>query len=894
MESNPESTPTNEPSKVEETKPKENEENPENSSTENKSTPPSETNKESENKVTKETPPDLPIDVPTDKEFNIPADKLRFKKTDLEDGKKFLKERYIKLKIKEKKEKLEKIKEMNLNEEAVTKKGSFIKESQMLSSSGALDEEKAYQKYSAAYLQIVEKAILSFNLKKYEESYNILLKSNIIHNEEEFGLILFLQNGFDKGIIGEYLPKFKVPNCDGKVLASFAQSFDLKTNKNFLDCFRFFLSRVGVPKDANLILVLVEEFTKVYYFDNKKDYPNNSPNDFYLLASTVLALNTMITRSKDIKNINMIKREEFIKMNQSLTKEDVGKIYDELNSNPIDFKQDYNEIIYKILSGVVSEKTNSYEEVKKEVVTQSFYRKQDLYSLDSQFSNFTDYEKQILHSGGEFNYLKNGPNDNNPRYMQVNKANNELQAKKSKTSSSIKETIKVDDIKNIILGTSSLTFKSQLNISLEDHSCYCTIITKTKNYDLYNKNREYANKFYKALKSLLNFRDSEKRKQKLEKEKILQEKILEIWRKEILVKWSYYRLFTSQASYVFLTNDKNMQSQMSEANLEKITMQSILDKFSIIRKDKKEYYNLNEFSFIVMKGVPEIIRQEIWRLFIGNPFHLTTNLLEIYFPQIEKVNFELCVELYEKDKTKAITSEYPANKIIKDIIKATKMYDEEIAEKKIEKYELMQNIFVLVRSFCFLRPDIFYSSCLVNICFMLFLTGYDKEDTFTLMANLIIKSPLMNFLQRDQIYINQCSSFFDSLLEKFVPEVFSHFTKLEITPSMYFTNWYETLFFCKFNYPNTIRMLNAFIFKGERTIFQSALALFSLQKDDLLILPIGEILQRFKRFTQKVNDEYLETFDKFYISNEYKNWKKEGQLGEEKGRLFQFYMNETE
>ena len=385
--------------------------------------------KEPEKKI---TPMPAPSPSPP-KEFTISYEKRRYKQDELEKGRKFFMERYITLKMKQKEEKLKKYKSMNLNNEAVVSPMAISRESLFGTTlNGEYDNEKEHKKFNATYLQLVEKSILSFNLKKYEESYDILLKCNIINDVDEFGEFLFLQNGFDKSLIGEYLPKFKPPNYNGEVLSSFTQSFNLKTKRNFLESFRFFLSRVGVPKDANLILVLVEEFSKVYYFDNKKDYFELSPNDFYLLASTVLALNTMITRSKDIKNINMIKKEEFIKMNHTLNKQDIGNIYDELNANPIDFEQDYNEIVYKILSTVVSEKENTYDDVKRDVYAHSFYRKNNLYSLDKQINEFGEYEKQILYTGGEFNMLKNSPNDNNPRFVVVNKVFTEIQLKKSK------------------------------------------------------------------------------------------------------------------------------------------------------------------------------------------------------------------------------------------------------------------------------------------------------------------------------------------------------------------------------------------------------------------------------------------------------------------------------
>lgn len=132
-----------------------------------------------------------------------------------------------------------------------------------------------------------------------------------------------------------------------------------------MDCLSFLLSRITVPKDANLLLEIVNVFSLIFYQANK-DEPKFSEifknsNDIYLLISTILALNTMFTR-KDIKNMNVIKKEEFIKMNGNIKEEYLCEIYDELKSKPfsLSISGGYNEEIYRKLATLskVKEKTD--------------------------------------------------------------------------------------------------------------------------------------------------------------------------------------------------------------------------------------------------------------------------------------------------------------------------------------------------------------------------------------------------------------------------------------------------------------------------------------------------------------------------------------------------------
>jgi hypothetical protein len=69
----------------------------------------------------------------------------------------------------------------------------------------------------------------------------------------------------------------------------------------------------------------------------------------------------MFTR-KDIKNMNVIKKEEFIKMNGNIKEEYLSEIYDELKSKPfsLSISGGYNEEIYRKLATLskVKEKTD--------------------------------------------------------------------------------------------------------------------------------------------------------------------------------------------------------------------------------------------------------------------------------------------------------------------------------------------------------------------------------------------------------------------------------------------------------------------------------------------------------------------------------------------------------
>ena len=126
----------------------------------------------------------------------------KYDKNNFELGKLFFKYRYIKEKIK----RLARKSELRMTTSFKTKPASKFskrfslaqkKNEQLNMEFGTFKENEEifkdkseYRKFNSDFLVLIEKSIFNFNLKKYEESYQILLKENIIKSEIEFGEFL--------------------------------------------------------------------------------------------------------------------------------------------------------------------------------------------------------------------------------------------------------------------------------------------------------------------------------------------------------------------------------------------------------------------------------------------------------------------------------------------------------------------------------------------------------------------------------------------------------------------------------------------------------------------------------------------------------------------------------
>ena len=119
----------------------------------------------------------------------------------------------------------------NTKEEKNTKTNNDKEKEKNDDSQLVFDKERILRKYNSEFILTVEKSILSFNVKNFKDSYEVLKNSEIIKNVKEYGEFLLVVSGFDKFLIGEFLAKQKYPNDKKEVLNNFIESINMKFNE---------------------------------------------------------------------------------------------------------------------------------------------------------------------------------------------------------------------------------------------------------------------------------------------------------------------------------------------------------------------------------------------------------------------------------------------------------------------------------------------------------------------------------------------------------------------------------------------------------------------------------------------------------------------------------------
>ena len=844
------------------------------------------------------------------KDFN----KRRYDKNNVESGKKFFKLRFLKTKLDT----------INNNLNIMSNNNKKKDESQL-----NVEKERYLRQYNSDFILTLEKSILSFNVKNYKDSYETLKNSLIIKSIKEYGEFLLVVGGFDKFLIGEFLAKQKYPNDKKDVLNNFIESINMKyPDISFLDCLRFLFTRLNLPKDANLILEIMDKFSVNYFEVNKinQEFIDifKSSDKIYLLVSTILALNTMFTR-KDIKIKNVIKKDEFIKMNADLSKDYLDKLYDELKKNPISVTLDDTiELIYKKLASLTgeggtnkTEKNNSKnlkantsdknnniknEDKSEENNNSSNKLNEKLIKIDSDkinddedyyINNLKEEDKTILKTPQKLYRINKGKKSDIREYVFTDNLTKLYYKAKPKKLLDISKLLDVFNGSEHNHNSDILKYLKS-NPDEEPFSVnFVSLIFESEQLDLMSDNLDSAMKWYKAVKNLyvlskIRYKPSNENKIISQFETEIKELINNIW-EFILNKWNIYggyltiklmerNIHTNNAS-LKITNQFEIK-KFSDKN-KKSFLKSIEAKLS-----KEKEIDYSDFINLYYIGLPNQTRKNLWQILIGNSCGITKNTYEIYKRKIPSINFKN-INANKNTVDKIYSNDNTSKQIIQEIIKITVIFSEEIAKKNLDKNDMMNKVYNISRSFCIFRQDLTFNKNIISIIYTLLFIFEEEEDTFIYIINLIC-SNLFSIFIGDENEIKAYSNFFNSLLKKYIPKISNLFEKMEITPELYLIPWLEEFYTKTFDLNILNHIFDLFLINGEYILFQTGLSIIKLLEDELANSTINEIFKSLKRISNDINEiDFMYIFQSFdKVKKDVAEWKAENEIAKQKSKLF--------
>ena len=773
-------------------------------------------------------------------------------------------------------------------------------------------------KLTALYFQKVKKAIFLFNTGKFENCYNSLLEDKIIKDKSNFALFLLIIEGIDKDKLYLFLSKSIGINNNFNISKLYLSFFNF-SNQTIIISFNFLLEAINIPSKNNDNIISL--FTEAYLRDNKNLNFEIEKDDIKKVCRLVLKLNKIMNNSEEDKKKN---KEEFINSNindqtnwnpnlNTLISKDLSKtsgflnysqvcsfVFDEYvkNENTVP-QQKYNQRAYKEIlnkkllannksfsfqkSLITNDRNNISSETKLKKIPEIKRKNISIISNNKILYKSSAFKKKYEAAQAKLNNLNKEENDSI-----IPESNFKLIINKMKKGEKFRKVTNINgktvkmllrltlDENNIILknelcctGTQILAIEeiSDCNIGYfqylktnKNFENYMTIILNSETYyEFYHSNKKVIQNWINALESLIQKRNLILRTI-YKKEKISEDEISNIWQNEFLSNWSIYR------QYVIKRKNKiNYNQFIYKPN-----------------EDKRKTKLMKIWSL----GLPSWLRENMWKLIIGNELNISLILIQGYFNLANDEYIKL-----HKDKTNLINGcsdiiEKEFNEfdsILKDCEKIIKRF-KKYFEFKIDFDLFQRGIYKIVRSFCFYRPDILYSKIITEFAVLFYnICNKNEFDAFISLSNFLINNYLFCHIQNDTLFMKNQLKFFEFLLEKHLPLIHLHFKELQFNVNIFFYKWIEFLFLKTFKYEICLRIFDNFLIKGHISIFEISIATLNTLKKTILNLDEDGLVILLKKNIINIDEEslfkYIETLD---ITKEYSDYFNDELIGKEK------------
>lgn len=129
----------------------------------------------------------------------------------------------------------------------------------------------------------------------------------------------------------------------------------------------------------------------------------------------------------------------------------------------------------------------------------------------------------------------------------------------------------------------------------------------------------------------------------------------------------------------------------------------------------------------------------------------------------------------------------------------------------------------------------------------IFLSYLDEEKAFWMMENLMKNFRLQNLYLQGFPGLKKNFFVFLKLMKKLLPNIFTLLTNAKLYPAIYASSWYLTCFTNVFSYETLLRIMDCYLYEGNKIIHRISLGILALKENEILkqkkYLDIMEIIQ---------------------------------------------------
>mmetsp|Transcript_18991 Transcript_18991/g.54458 ORF Transcript_18991/g.54458 Transcript_18991/m.54458 type:complete len:347 (+) Transcript_18991:142-1182(+) len=155
------------------------------------------------------------------------------------------------------------------------------------------------------------------------------------------------------------------------------------------------------------------------------------------------------------------------------------------------------------------------------------------------------------------------------------------------------------------------------------------------------------------------------------------------------------------------------------------------------------------------------------------------------------------------------------------------------------------SLFDVLRAYSVFNPEVGYCQGMGFITGLL-LMYMDEEDAFAMLAALLDKYQMAGLFRPGLPLLDKYFYQFQRLLQAHMPRLHDHLRAENVDATMYASQWFMTVFTYNFPFEVMVRVWDIFLAEGIKIVFRVALAILTLQQDELFKESFEAILHRLK------------------------------------------------
>jgi hypothetical protein len=168
---------------------------------------------------------------------------------------------------------------------------------------------------------------------------------------------------------------------------------------------------------------------------------------------------------------------------------------------------------------------------------------------------------------------------------------------------------------------------------------------------------------------------------------------------------------------------------------------------------------------------------------------------------------------------------------------------------------LQDGLFGVCKAYALFDEGIGYAQG-INFIAMPLLFNVTEEEAFVLLTRLMHKYDLRSLFVSDMRGLHLRLYQFERLLEEYEPAVYCHLRRKHVSPELYATQWFLTLFAYRFPLQLVLRIYDLIFVEGLSAILKFGLVLMQRNRDALLSMKDMSQLTNFLK--EKIFDVYID------------------------------------